>query len=93
MITSSDVTNGKPDPEPYLKAAALLGFDPKKCVVIEDAPAGVRAGRSAGARVIGFPTIVGPDELRDAGANWTVRNCAAISPKPNNSSLTLILAQ
>jgi len=93
MITSSDVTNGKPDPEPYLKAAALLGFDPKKCVVVEDAPAGVRAGRSAGARVIGFPTIVGPDELRDAGANWTVRNCAAIPAKPNNSSLTLILAQ
>ena len=93
MITSSDVTNGKPDPEPYLKAAALLGFDPKKCVVVEDAPAGVRAGRSAGARVIGFPTIVGPDELRDAGANWTVRDCAAISARPNNSSLTLILAQ
>ena len=93
MITASDVTNGKPNPEPYLKAAAILGFDPNKCVVVEDAPAGVRAGRSAGARVIGFPTIVGPDELLEAGANWTVRNCAQISPKASNSSLGLILAE
>jgi sugar-phosphatase len=92
MITSTDVKNGKPNPEPYLKAAALLGFDPSKCVVVEDAPAGIRAGRSAGARVIGFPTIVAPGELREAGANWTVPNCAAISVNGNHADLALILA-
>ena len=42
MITSSDVKVGKPDPEPYLKAAAKLGFAPSDCIVVEDAAAGVR---------------------------------------------------
>ena len=49
MITSSDVVMGKPDPEPYLKAAAQLGFAASDCVVVEDAAAGVRAGKAAGA--------------------------------------------
>jgi mannitol-1-/sugar-/sorbitol-6-phosphatase len=92
MITSSDVKKGKPDPEPYLKAAAVLGFDPAKCIVVEDAPAGVRAGRSAGARVIGFPTVVGPRELHAEGAHWTVENCRQISVKATNPGLCLILA-
>lgn len=52
MITSDDVTTGKPDPEPYLRAAALLGVDPADCLVIEDAPAGIAAGRDAGATVL-----------------------------------------
>src|SRR5215470_3125403 len=58
IVTSSDVTHGKPHPEPYLKAAAKLGIAPGDCVVIEDAPAGVLAGKAAGARVIGLPTTM-----------------------------------
>src|SRR5208282_3782510 len=49
LTTSSDVKIGKPDPEPYLKAAAKLGFAASDCIVVEDAPAGVRAGKDAGA--------------------------------------------
>ena len=45
MITSSDVKIGKPDPEPYQKAAAKLGFPASECIVVEDAPAGVHAGK------------------------------------------------
>jgi mannitol-1-/sugar-/sorbitol-6-phosphatase len=78
MITSSDVRVGKPDPEPYLKAAAKLGFPASDCIVVEDAPAGVRAGKAAEARVIGFPTTMSARELEDAGADWIVRNCADI---------------
>src|SRR5580692_8249826 len=52
IITASDVKNGKPDPEPYLKGAVRLGFPVAECVVVEDAPAGVRAGKSAGSRVV-----------------------------------------
>src|ERR1700686_3758789 len=51
MITSNDIIHGKPHPEPYLKGASLLGFLPADCVVIEDAPAGIRAGKAAGSRV------------------------------------------
>ena len=54
LVTSDDVTNGKPHPEPYLKGAERLGFDPADCLVIEDAPAGIQAARAAGMRVIGI---------------------------------------
>jgi sugar-phosphatase len=79
LITSSDVKNGKPAPEPYTKAAQVLGFDSGDCVVVEDAPAGVRAGKSAGAKVIGISTIADDVELRESGADWVVENCAAIA--------------
>jgi mannitol-1-/sugar-/sorbitol-6-phosphatase len=79
MITSSDVKVGKPDPEPYLKAAAKLGFAASDCVVVEDVPAGIRAGKAAGARVIAFLTTMARRDLDDAGANWIVQNCADIA--------------
>jgi sugar-phosphatase len=79
MITSSDVKIGKPDPEPYLKAAANLGFAASDCIVVEDAPAGIRAGKAAGARVIAFLTTMPRRDLEDAGADWIVQNCTDIA--------------
>ncbi|HEY6765530.1 MAG TPA: HAD family hydrolase [Candidatus Sulfotelmatobacter sp.] len=78
MITSTDIVNGKPYPEPYLKGAAILGFDPAQCVVVEDAPAGIRAGKAAGSRVIAFATTSPASALRSAGADWILNNCADI---------------
>src|SRR5258708_3636361 len=60
LLTSNDVINGKPAPEPYLKGAALLGFPSANCLVFEDAPAGIRAGKAAGSRVVAFRTAA-PD--------------------------------
>jgi len=82
LVTSSDIKNGKPAPDPYLKAAEFLGLAASDCVVVEDAPAGIRAGKSAGARVIGVSTIAGCDELRASGADWVLENCAAIRLVP-----------
>ncbi len=48
-VTADDVSAGKPDPEPYLVAAASLGLDPARCVVFEDSPSGGEAARRAGA--------------------------------------------
>ncbi len=79
FITSDDVENGKPAPEPYLKAAELLGFAPADCVVIEDAPAGVRSGKAAGCRVIAVCTTMPQAELRSAGADWLADDCSAIT--------------
>jgi mannitol-1-/sugar-/sorbitol-6-phosphatase len=96
FITSTDVVNGKPHPEPYLKAAGILGVDPRDCVVVEDAPAGIRAGKAAGARVIGFPTTSPPTDLQAAGADWIVANCAAIrhrDERGDRSTLTLELTR
>ena len=51
LVTIDDVRHGKPDPEGYLLAARKLGADPRRCLVVEDAEAGVAAGRAAGAVV------------------------------------------
>ena len=48
VVTSDETTLGKPDPEPFVLGAALLGFDPSRCLVVEDAPAGLASGRAAG---------------------------------------------
>ena len=56
LITADDVAVGKPDPAPYLAGAALLGFPPQRCLVFEDAPAGVASARAAGAQVLGLLT-------------------------------------
>lgn len=78
MITSTDIQHGKPHPEPYLKGASLLGFPAEECVVLEDIPAGVRAGKSAGAKVIAFTTTVEASGLKEAGADWILNSCADI---------------
>ncbi|GAA1766705.1 MULTISPECIES: HAD-IA family hydrolase [Streptomonospora] len=64
LITADDVTAGKPDPEPYLLAARRLDADPARCVVFEDAPAGLASARAAGARTVAVTTTAAADELR-----------------------------
>ena len=92
MITSSDINNGKPHPEPYLKAAERLGFPAGECVVVEDVPAGIRAGKAAGARVIAFTTTAPVGELKHAGADWILRNCADISIETGREGINVVLA-
>ncbi|MFB2598098.1 HAD-IA family hydrolase [Herbiconiux sp. P17] len=54
LVTFDDVTNGKPHPEPFLLAASRLGVDPTRCVVFEDAPAGLAAAKAAGCTTVGI---------------------------------------
>lgn len=68
LITADDITNGKPDPEPYERAARGLGIEPWHCVVFEDAPSGILSARRAGAAVIG----IGSEPL--SRADETVRD-------------------
>ena len=56
VVTADDVSLGKPDPAPYLMGAAKLGFPPERCLVVEDAPAGVISARAAGCPVVGVLT-------------------------------------
>jgi HAD superfamily hydrolase (TIGR01509 family) len=56
-VCGEDVAVGKPAPDPYLRAAALLGADPGGCVVLEDSPAGIAAGQAAGCHVIAVPSM------------------------------------
>lgn len=91
LVTADDIKCGKPNPEPYLKGAELLDVPASQCIVVEDAPAGVRAGKSAGARVIALATTTSFLELRDAGADWIVKDCAAIFVKAVNGELSIEL--
>lgn len=58
-IAGDEVVSGKPDPEPYLTAAARLGVDSASCVVLEDSPAGVASGEAAGCAVVAVPSVAG----------------------------------
>jgi mannitol-1-/sugar-/sorbitol-6-phosphatase len=78
FITSTDIVNGKPHPEPYLKGASVLGFPAAECIVLEDAPAGIRAGKAAQAVVIAFRTTAPDAALRTAGADWILNDCSDI---------------
>ena len=66
LVTADAVRRGKPAPDAYLVAAQALGAEPGGCVVIEDAPAGVRAGRAAGMTVWAVTTTHSEDELEEA---------------------------
>jgi HAD superfamily hydrolase (TIGR01509 family) len=66
VVTGSEVTNGKPAPDIFLRAAALLNTDPRECWVIEDSRTGVAAGISAGMRVIAITNTYRADELAHA---------------------------
>ena len=65
LVTIDDVRHGKPDPEGYLLAARKLGADPRRCLVVEDAEAGVAAGRAAGAVVAGLRGIDADIQITD----------------------------
>lgn len=94
FVTSNDIKNGKPAPDPFLKGAEVLGFASKDCIVLEDVPAGIRSGKAAGSRVIAFTTTVAASELEKAGVDWVLKDCREISvdrPPLRNGKLSLLL--
>ena len=90
LITGDDVTHGKPSPQPYLKAAEMLSIVSEDCVVIEDAPIGVRAGKAAGMRVIGILSTHSEQELLRAGANFQVNSLQEIEISENRNLYILL---
>jgi sugar-phosphatase len=83
LVTSDDVTNGKPHPEPYLKGAMRLGFDPAECLVIEDAPAGIQSARAGGMKVVGITSTYAAERL--AGADAVIGKLAEIKVTSNGA--------
>ncbi|MFL5993780.1 MAG: HAD family hydrolase [Streptomyces sp.] len=86
LVAADDVTRGKPDPEPYLLAARELGVDPARCVVFEDAPAGLRAGRAAGMTTVALTTTHQAHELE---ADLVVENLSALSALVTGGSVEI----
>jgi sugar-phosphatase len=77
LVSADDVTRGKPDPEPYLKAAERLGIAPERCIVIEDAPYGITAAHRAGMNAIGVIGAYSVEQIREA--DFICRSVAEIS--------------
>jgi len=75
LVSADDVSNGKPNPEPYLMGAERLGLAPEQCVVFEDAPSGVIAGKAAGASVV---IGVGHEAL-DSAADLVIQSLEGMS--------------
>ncbi|MBK7822423.1 MAG: HAD-IA family hydrolase [Tessaracoccus sp.] len=88
IVTCDDVRDGKPAPDSYLLAAERLGVDPARCLVVEDAPAGIAAGRAAGCAVLGILTQLPADVL---GADWHAQTLAEVSfiETPDGVTVTL----
>ncbi|HCA86185.1 MAG TPA: phosphatase [Streptomyces sp.] len=89
LIAADDVVRGKPDPEPFLLAAGKLGAEPARCVVFEDAPAGLTAGRAGGMRTVALTTTHGRDEL---AADLVVGDLSAVSVQVSGATMAVSAA-
>ncbi|GAB3066070.1 HAD family hydrolase [Intrasporangium mesophilum] len=88
LVSAEDVSQGKPDPEGYRRAAATLGVDVCRCLVVEDAPAGIEAGRASGARVLAVATSHPADALDRADAVIPDLTAFTVEAMPDGLAVT-----
>lgn len=87
LVTSDDVTKGKPNPEPFIKAANLLDVKPENCLVFEDSNAGIQAALAAGAKVIG----INADDSLPIEANLNDLTGIRVKHSPERKMFTIII--
>ncbi|KAI0005341.1 HAD-like protein [Russula compacta] len=88
-VTSDDVKRGKPEPDPFIVGAERVGADPKNCLVVEDAPSGLRAGRAAGARTLAVCTSHTRDQIVASGVtpDFIVNDLTRVSARWDNGKV------
>lgn len=91
LVAAEDVSVGKPDPQGYRMAAAALGHPPRRCLVVEDAPAGVRAGLAADATVLAVATSHERSALEGLGAAAVVDDLTACALRTTTEGPELFL--
>ena len=84
LVCAEDVSVTKPDPEPYLLAAKLLGADPARCFALEDSPNGVASAEAAGCQVIAVPSLV---PIEPAPGRMVVRSLTELRATPGGVML------
>jgi sugar-phosphatase len=87
VVTADKVAKGKPDPEPYLMGAKLLGLRPEECLVIEDAASGAKAGHAAGCKVLA--TLYSHSIESLSAADWIVRSLLDVQAMVAGDSIEL----
>ncbi len=86
MVCANEVAHGKPDPEGFLAAAALLGAPSRACVVVEDAPAGLNAAHAGGMRAVAVSSTFPPEAL--SRATLVVHSLEAVTVRVNDRKAT-----
>lgn len=76
-VNGLEVERKKPAPDIFLEACRRVGCDPSLCIVVEDAPSGIKAGKAAGCRCLGLTTSFPAGTLREAGADWIASDLAS----------------
>ncbi len=89
LIVAEEVPRGKPAPDGYRLGAERLGYAPSACIVFEDAPAGVAAGKASGARVLALTTNYAPRDLQEAGADATIADLRSIQVHQEHDDLVV----
>ncbi|WP_299520582.1 HAD-IA family hydrolase [uncultured Serinicoccus sp.] len=92
LVTADDISRGKPDPEPYLVGARRLDADPARCLVVEDAVAGLESGRAAGAATLGLLTTSSREEVAEH-ADLTVGSLADVRLEVTDAGVRVHLRQ
>jgi HAD superfamily hydrolase (TIGR01509 family) len=86
IVTAADVTNGKPDPEPYLKTTERLRVSASDCLVIEDSVSGIRAAKAAGTKCLALATTFPRESLAAESPDWLVGGFANLPSHLNPSA-------
>ncbi len=89
LVTADQVRHGKPHPEGYLTAAAQLGVDPARCIVVEDTPPGIEAAHAGGMRVVAVASTYEPEALAAADAVVLALASLRIESTPSGAGLHL----
>ncbi|KKA24014.1 2-deoxyglucose-6-phosphate phosphatase [Rasamsonia emersonii CBS 393.64] len=90
LVVAEDVEQGKPDPQCYLLGRSRLGLgESTSILVVEDAPSGIKAGKAAGFKVVALETTHTIQQLKDAGADWIVKDLRSIGLKAVNGKVEI----
>ncbi|EPQ29847.1 uncharacterized protein PFL1_02520 [Pseudozyma flocculosa PF-1] len=91
FITSDLCTKGKPDPQPYLLGAQHAGKDISRCLVVEDAPPGIRSGKAAGAKTLALRTTHDGEKMQAEGADLIVEDLRSVAARWSDDGQRIIL--
>jgi HAD superfamily hydrolase (TIGR01509 family) len=91
IVFAEDVEQGKPQPDPYLLGAKRSGVRPERCLVVEDAPAGVQSGRAAGCKTLAVITSHSRERMVASKPDYLVENLSSVTMVPDEKGITVTI--
>ncbi|KAA1468790.1 phosphatase [Dentipellis sp. KUC8613] len=91
VVFAEDVEKGKPQPDPYLLGAKRCGVKPENCLVVEDAPAGVRSGKAAGCKTLGLITSHSRQQMEECQPDFLIDNLSSVSVEATENGVNVTI--